>query len=253
MADGIGAEIERGAAGLGLEVTSVAAQRLERYAKLLLEWNERMNLTAITEPVEVAVKHFVDSLSLLWVLDEGVESVADVGTGAGFPGLVVAIARPDLRVTLIDALGKRLTFLGAVIDALGIGNATLLHARAEEAGRRADLREGFDVVTARAVAHLATLAEYCLPLARVGGEFVAMKARAVDEEVAIAGPAIATLGGEVTTVLRFALPGGREERVLVRVSKLRPTPEAYPRRAGVPERRPIGGGTGATPWLRSED
>ncbi|MHB9144015.1 MAG: 16S rRNA (guanine(527)-N(7))-methyltransferase RsmG [Symbiobacteriia bacterium] len=246
MAEEIQSEIRAGAAALGVSVDPGQAELLGSYATSMLKWNERVNLTAVTEPREVARKHFVDSLSLLRlpVFEVKGAELADVGSGAGFPGLVLAIMRPGLRVTLIDALGKRIAFLEAVITELGLENVKAVHQRAEEAGHDRRFRERFDLVTARAVAPMAVLAEYCLPLARVGGEFVGMKSRAVDEEIAAAGPALAVLGGEVTMVERFELPGGGEERALVRVGKHRPTPDAYPRRAGVPERNPIGGGMG---------
>lgn len=233
-------EVAAGLADLGLRVSSEAVAAMGRFAEMLVEWNERVNLTAITAPEDVARKHLVDSLSLLRTLDgaEGLRLV-DVGSGAGFPGLVVAMARPGWQVLLLDALDKRVAFLWRAIEVTGARNAVAVHLRAEDAGRKADLRERFDVATARAVAGLPVLAEYCLPLVRVGGRFLAMKAREAEQEVAHAARAIAVLGGEVEDVVRFTLPGTEEERAIVRVRKVAPTPAAYPRRAGVPVKKPL--------------
>lgn len=240
MREAIEREVAAGAAALGVPVSAEALTAMGRFAEMLAAWNERINLTAITTPEDVARKHFVDSLSLLRSLDEsdGLQ-VVDVGSGAGFPGLVLAMARPGWRVLLLDAMGKRIAFLREAIEATGLANVEAVHLRAEDAGRRPELREGFDVATARAVAGLPVLAEYCLPLVRVGGWFLAMKAREAEEEVAAAEHAIAVLGGEAESVVRFTLPGIGEERAIVRVRKVGTTPGAYPRRPGLPERKPL--------------
>jgi len=238
-------EVERivveGAGALGISISGDAVVRLVRYGEMLREWNNRFNLTAITEPAEVARKHFVDSLSLLRVPEsqgEGV-SLVDVGSGAGFPGLPVALARPGWRVVLVDALGKRVEFLRAVALELGAQNVEAVHLRAEDAGRRPDWRERFDLATARAVAHLSVLAEFCLPLVRVGGSFLAMKGPGAAAEVENAAGALQRLGGHARGVDAFSLPGTEEGRAIIRVEKLRATPKEYPRRAGTPERRPL--------------
>lgn len=186
-----------------------------------------MNLTAITDPDEIAVKHFYDSLLLLTAVDLPTgASVVDVGTGAGFPGVVLKIARPDIRLTLLDSLGKRLTFLEALLQELGL-SADLVHARAEEAGR-GKLRESFDLVTARAVAALPVLSEYCLPFAGVGGTFVAMKGASAGEELRGSLGAIARLGGDEPELVTKLLPGG-DQRGFIIVRKKTATPSAYPR------------------------
>lgn len=203
-------------------------EQLEKYAALLLEWNEKINLTAITDEEGIAAKHFLDCLAFLRraEIKEGAR-VADVGTGAGFPGIVLKIARPDIELVLIDSLQKRLNFLSEVCRELGI-KATLVHARAEDAGHDKALRESFDFVTARAVANLAVLSEYCLPLVKVGGVFAPMKTAEAESELSAAGKAIAILGGEVREVEHYEIPvaGGRSAVI---ISKKSPTPPKYPR------------------------
>ncbi|MCL5676992.1 MAG: 16S rRNA (guanine(527)-N(7))-methyltransferase RsmG [Firmicutes bacterium] len=240
MLESVRGAIERGAAALGVGVSAGALTAMGRFAELLVEWNEQVNLTAITAPEEIARKHFVDSLSVLRAIDDkpGLRLV-DVGSGAGFPGLVVAMARPQWRVLLVDALAKRVSFLHQAIAETGLGNVQAVHLRAEEAGRRSELREQFDVATARAVAGLPVLAEYCLPLVRPGGLFLAMKAREVEREMAEATPAVTALGAEYLDVLRFTLPGATEERAIVRIRKTESTPQGYPRRPGLPEKKPL--------------
>lgn len=181
----------------GIELPPSAPDKLDRYAQLLVEWNQKMNLTAITEPQEIVWKHFVDSLLLLKAaeLPQGA-SLIDVGTGAGFPSMPVKIAREDLKVTMLDSLQKRLTFLAEVNDQLGL-DCSFVHSRAEDGGKQKNLRERFDFATARAVANLRDLAEYCLPYVRVGGSFIALKGPDVEEEVREAKNAIATMGGKV--------------------------------------------------------
>lgn len=216
------------AAGLGIPLTPAQLAQFDLYAQLLVEWNEKMNLTAITDPQEIVVKHFVDSLTLLTAVTPPQNAtLADVGTGAGFPSVPVHIVRPDLRLTLIDSLQKRLTFLAALSQALGQQN-TCVHARAEDAGRTAPHREAYDLVTARAVANLRELAEYCLPLVKVGGQFVALKGGELAEELAGAQKAIATLGGRVVKNLPLQLPGG-DRRTLLVIAKTTHTPASFPR------------------------
>ena len=209
-------------------LTERQLEQLEKYAALLLEWNEKINLTAITDEEGIAAKHFLDCLAFLRhaQIKEGAR-VADVGTGAGFPGIVLKIARPDIELVLIDSLQKRLNFLSEVCRELGI-KATLVHARAEDAGHDKALRESFDFVTARAVANLAVLSEYCLPLVKIGGVFAPMKTAEAESELSAAEKAIAILGGEVREVEHYEIPvaGGRSAVI---IDKKSPTPPKYPR------------------------
>lgn len=203
-------------------------EQLEKYAALLLEWNEKINLTAITDEEGIAAKHFLDCLAFLRhaQIKEGAR-VADVGTGAGFPGIVLKIARPDIELVLIDSLQKRLNFLSEVCRELGI-KTTLVHARAEDAGHDKALRESFDFVTAREVANLAVLSEYCMPLIKIGGVFAPMKTAEAESELSAAEKAIAILGGEVREVEHYEIPvaGGRSAVI---IDKKSPTPPKYPR------------------------
>ncbi len=222
----------------GLVPDETALTRFNRYGNLLLERNRTVNLTAITDPKEVLYKHFYDCLLLLKQISPKTGArVADVGTGAGFPGLVLKIARPDLRVTLLDSLNKRLVFLNEVIDDLGLSGVETLHIRAEDAGRSA-LREQFDLVCARAVAGLPVLAEYCLPLTRRGGMFVAMKGPSAGQELAAAGHALALLGGDAGELRRETLTG-QEERTFVLVKKISQTPTKYPRKPNEIAKQPL--------------
>ena len=217
-------------------VTAEQAAALEQYARLLQEWNERMNLTAITDDEGILVKHFLDS-ALALRLARPTGSVIDVGTGAGFPGVVWKLLCPDLRLTLLDSLQKRLTFLETVCAALGI-EAALVHARAEDGGRDPALRERFDCATARAVAGMNVLSEYCLPFVKTGGVFAALKGPQMEEELPLARKAISVLGGKVERVETYALPGG-DRRALALVRKSRPTPKAYPRQGGKIKKSPL--------------
>lgn len=240
--------LESGAEALGIRLEPEKLQSCLRYADLLLEYNRHTNLTRITDPESVAVKHFVDSLTVLAVVPHLAKggSLADIGTGAGFPGLVLKIACPDLHVTLIDSLGKRLTFLAEVVQALGLPNVTLVHARAEDVGRDPAHRDRYDVVTARAVAALPVLLEWCGPLARPGGVFVAMKAAQVDTELAQGVIAAAELGFRLRTDTTLTLPAlagdeaGASTRRLLVYKKHQPTPARYPRRPAEIKAAPLG-------------
>lgn len=231
------------AAGLLLEPHQLAG--LVRYASLLREWNTRINLTAITDDEGVAVRHFLDSLSVLPLLDaekarQGGRSLSlvDVGTGAGFPGLPLRIVRPDLQLTLLDSLQKRIAFLQTVAAELGLADVAAVHSRAEDAGLDPRWRERFDIAIARAVAPLPVLCEYLLPFVRRGGLMIAMKAQKL-EEIDEASAAIRILGGRLETVETLVLPGTDLTRTLVCVRKAEATPKAYPRKAGLPERKPL--------------
>ena len=208
-----------------------------RYYEMLVETNKVMNLTALTEPEDVAVKHFIDSLTAYRPEMRGA-MLADVGTGAGFPGLVLKIYDPTLDVTLIDSLGKRLKWLDGVITELGLSGIRTVHQRAEDAGRDRNLRERFQFVTARAVARLSVLAEYCLPLVKVGGWFVAMKGDA-EQETAEAQRAVRLLGGSIQEQRTVLLPGLTDRRTIITIAKQKPTDKKYPRKAGVPAKEPL--------------
>jgi 16S rRNA (guanine527-N7)-methyltransferase len=224
---------------VGLELTPEQLAALSAYAALLREWNERFNLTSITDEEGMRVKHFLDSLTVLKALPAGALRVADVGTGAGFPGLPLKIARPELRLTLIEATGKKVTFLEAVVVALKLRDVTVVKARAEEVGQDPLHREQYDWVLARAVAELPVLLEYTLPLARVGGGVVAQKGENAAAEAEAARGAARSLGGRLRSLVPIHLPGLAELRYLVVYDKVAATPKPYPRRPGVPSKAPI--------------
>ncbi len=224
----------------GLCFTGEQLAQFTKYYELLLRGNEVMNLTAITEPGEVAVKHIIDSLM---VYDAAVfpgKCLADVGTGAGFPGIPLKIYCPALKVTLIDSLSKRLNFLTQVIDRLHLDNINCVHLRAEDAGRSLEHREVYDLVTARAVARLNVLAEYCLPLVKPGGLFMALKGSKFAEEIDEAEKALKILGGRLLETKPIKLPDLEDVRAIIIVKKIKAAPEKYPRRAGIPEKQPLG-------------
>lgn len=215
-----------------ITLTKNQYEQFQKYFELLAEWNEKMNLTAITDESGVALKHFADSLSLLNFVDiPQNSSLADVGTGAGFPGVVLKIARPDIKLTLIDSLNKRLVFLGEVCAQLGI-EAELIHSRAEDGARDEKLRESFDFAVSRAVARMNVLSEYCLPYVKVGGAFCAMKGAQANEEFKESLNAINTLGGKLENKYFFELPENGGERAIAVVRKVRNTPQKYPRQSG---------------------
>lgn len=222
---------------LGVEINGQQLEKFEIYARLLCEWNEKMNLTAITSPEGIALLHFADSLTLLKSVDfkEGA-SFADVGTGAGFPSIPLAIMRPDMRFTLIDSLNKRLTFLETVKTELGLTFETV-HGRAEELGRGVDFREKFDHAAARAVAGLNVLCEYCLPFVRLGGSFLAMKGPSGKEEAKQAENAVKILGGKIGEIKEFSL--GQNTRQVVIIEKTSLTPAKYPRQSGKIKKAPL--------------
>jgi 16S rRNA (guanine527-N7)-methyltransferase len=236
--------LARCAAPYEVTITDTLYQRLDTYARLLVEWNEKMNLTAITDPVGVAVKHFADSLTAAPLLPEGKFSLIDVGTGAGFPGVPLALLRDDCALTLLDSLNKRLVFLETVCREVGL-TANLVHARAEEGGRKPELRERFDVATARAVAALPTLCEYCLPFVKVGGRFLALKGPDGDREQEAAARAVTTLGGKFVGAKTLTLPATPEAGVepmtrrLVEIAKVAPTPPKYPRPSAKIAKQPL--------------
>ena len=222
-----------------LSFTEEQLAQFTRYYELLVETNKVMNLTAITEPEEVAVKHMVDSLL---AYEDGMQgkTLVDVGTGAGFPGVPLKIYCPSLRVTLVDSLGKRLRFLEQVIDELGLKGIRCEHLRAEDAGRSKKHREQYDYVTARAVARLSVLSEYCLPLAKKGGQFIALKGSRFSEEIEEGEAAVKILGGKIISAEPVKLPGLDDGRAIIKIAKIKATPAQYPRKAGTPEKQPLG-------------
>lgn len=230
-----------GGAAFGLALSPQQAAQFERYAADLIDWNRRVNLTSITRPDEIVDKHFLDSLSVLaaWDVPAG-SRIVDVGSGAGFPGLPIAIARPDVHLTLLEATRKKCAFLRHVANAIQLDRVTVVNARAEDAGREPAHRERYDLAVARAVAEMATLAEYLLPFVRVDGWALAQKAGEVRAEVERAEAAIAALGGRLQDICEVHVSGLDEPRYLVVIEKIAATPDKYPRRAGVPQRKPLG-------------
>lgn len=226
------------ASGYGVRISPEQAERFGVYLRFLLEWNEKMNLTAIREPEEIVEKHFLDSILLLKFLAVPAGArLIDVGTGAGFPGVPVLILRPDLRLTLMDGLNKRLVFLEALLKELSLG-AELVHARAEEAGRRQEYRMRFDFAAARAVARLPVLCEYCLPFLKPGGVFAAMKGPRARTEAESAEKAVKLLGCETAALREYALPRG-DGRSLVLIRRTGPLPDAYPRHGAKIAKSPL--------------
>lgn len=229
--------IEDIASRLNIQLDESQISQMSAYVRLLREWNERINLTAILDDEGIATRHLLDSLTLLPMLGNR-HTLIDVGTGAGLPGIPLKIVQPDLQVTLLDALAKRVKFLEAVIDELQFSGIVARHARAEDAARMPSLREQFDIATARAVAALPALCEYCLPFVRPGGIFLAMKGQNT-EKWQDAKPAIKILGGELADIQEFELPGTDMKRTVLTIRKISRTPPAYPRKAGKPEKEPI--------------
>lgn len=233
-------EMKAAAESYGITLDATKLEQLTRYYELLIEWNEKINLTAITEPKEVAVKHMIDALS---AYDEklfiGGARVIDVGTGAGFPGLPLKIFAPQIKLTLMDALNKRVKFLQTVVAELGLNNVECVHQRAEEGARDKKYRESYDIAVSRAVARLPILAEYCLPFVKRGGHFIALKGMQYAEELDEAKRAIKILGGAEIASRRVFLPGLDDVRAVITIKKKMPTPKIYPRKAGTPAKNPL--------------
>lgn len=224
----------------GIPLTAEQIGQFSVYNEMLLDWNTRMNLTALTAPEDVAVKHIIDSLTAYdAALFDGARTLIDVGTGAGLPGIPLAVYAPHLTVTLLDALNKRVRFLTEVTASMGLQNVRCIHARAEEAARTPEHRAAYDIVVSRAVARLPILLEYTLPFVRVGGTLLALKGRAYAEEQKEARRAAEVLGGDRITARPVHLPGLDDVRAILTVTKERQTPAAYPRGGGVPTRRPL--------------
>jgi len=225
---------------LGIALTDRQLEQFEKYYALLVDWNEKMNLTGITEREAVYEKHFYDSLTLAGVVTfDMVGSLADIGSGAGFPSIPIAIAYPHIQVTIIDALAKRIKFLEEVTNRLGLDRVVCMHSRAEDAARRKEHRDAYDVVTARAVARLAVLHEFCLPFVRTGGRFVAMKGTDVTAELEEGRYSLKKLNGRLVDVKQLTLPSEGSERHLIVCEKKDATPAAYPRKPGMPLKSPL--------------
>lgn len=231
--------IKEKAEALGISVSSDLIEKLEIYAKELKEWNEKINLTAITDDEGIAVKHFIDSLMLLKYVDIPENSkIIDVGTGAGFPGLVIAAARPDVKVTLLDSTGKKLKVVNDIGEKMGLSNYEILNMRAEEAGQKKEYRELYDFATARAVAELRVLSEYCLPFVKQNGYFISMKGALADKEIENAFTALKTLSGKIEEKYSFNLCDAGE-RNIIKIKKISQIPTKYPRVSAQIAKKPL--------------
>ena len=225
---------------LNIQINEIQKKQFDTFYSMLVEWNKVMNLTGITEYEEVIEKHFVDSLSIVNIFDlSEVNTVIDVGTGAGFPGIPLKIAFPHLKITLLDSLNKRIHFLDSVIDELKLDGIYTIHGRAEDFAKKDDYRERYDLYVSRAVANLSTLSEYCLPYIRVGGMFISYKSGDVDDEVLESKKAISILGGKLDNVVKFQLPGTDINRSFIKIEKIKNTGKKYPRKAGLPSKEPL--------------
>ena len=224
---------------VGFSVSDDLIEKLEIYAKELKEWNEKINLTAITDDEGIAVKHFIDSLMLLKYVDIPENSkIIDVGTGAGFPGLVIAATRPDVKVTLLDSTGKKLKVVNDIGEKMGLSNYEILNMRAEEAGQKKEYREIYDVATARAVAELRVLSEYCLPFVKQNGYFISMKGALADKEIENASNALKTLSGKIEEKYNFNLCDAGE-RNIIKIKKISQIPTKYPRVSAQIAKKPL--------------
>ncbi len=223
-----------------IELNETQKAQFNRYFELLVEWNEKMNLTAITDAPSVYLKHFYDSISAAFYIDlSGQKTICDVGAGAGFPSIPLKICFPDLEVTIVDSLNKRIGFLKTLADELQLKNVHFVHARAEDFGQNVAYREKFDIVTARAVARLSVLAELCVPLVKKGGIFISMKGAAAEDELVAAKKALSILGAVIKEEHSFTLPIENSERSIFIFDKEKNTPKKYPRKPGVPNKLPI--------------
>ena len=225
---------------LGITLNNTQKQQFDKFYELLIEWNQVMNLTGITEYEEVNEKHFIDSLSIVKAVDmDSVATVIDIGTGAGFPGIPLKIAFPHLKMVLLDSLNKRVQFLNTVIDTLELTDIETIHGRAEDFAKQTQYREQFDLCVSRAVANLATLSEYCIPYVKQEGMFIPYKSGEIEEELQNSKKSVHILGGEIEDVIKFQLPGTEIGRSFVKIRKVQNTSKKYPRKAGLPGKEPI--------------
>lgn len=231
-------EFEKYLAKMNISLLKEQYGQFYAYMELLIEWNEKMNLTAITDPKEIILKHFVDSLTIAKYVKED-KSIIDMGTGAGFPGIPIKIYRKDVKVVLADSLNKRIKFLDEVIDKLKLENVETIHCRAEELGKNKQYREKFDYATSRAVANLSTLSEYLMPFVKLNGKCIFMKTIEVEEELEKAKKAIKTLGGKIEKVDKFEIPESDLGRSIIIVKKEKITPSKFPRKPGTPSKEPL--------------
>lgn len=223
---------------INIELTDLQVEQFFTYMNLLIEWNKKINLTSIIEPKDIIIKHFVDCGTILKYLKKG-ETIIDIGTGAGFPGIPLKILNETLKVTLVDSLNKRINFLNEVCEQLKLENVKLIHARAEDLARNGEYREKFDKSVSRAVANLSTLSEYDLPFVKKSGQMIAMKGFDIEEEVQNSKKAINILGGKITEINKFSLIDTDNKRSVVVIDKVKPTPKQFPRKAGKPLKEPI--------------
>ncbi|HOB20248.1 MAG TPA: 16S rRNA (guanine(527)-N(7))-methyltransferase RsmG [Candidatus Atribacteria bacterium] len=229
-----------GSADMGITLDTESTEKFQKYLEMLTDWNTRINLTAITDPEEIVVQHFLDSLSLLTTgLIKKDAAVLDMGTGAGFPGMPLKIAVPEIGLTLVDSVSKKVNFLNELITALGLEKARALHGRAEDLGRQKSMRESYDIVVSRAVAELRVLLEYTLPFVRTGGWCIFNKGPGALDEIKAAGRAATVLGGGELSCIAVSVPMSEKTHNLVMIRKERPTPEKYPRPAGKPKKDPL--------------
>ncbi len=232
---------------LNIELDKRQVCQFIQYYDLLVEWNVKINLTAITEFEDVCLKHFADSLSIINMFSSlesmkdyfSGKSIIDVGTGAGFPGICLKILLPELNVTLMDSLDKRIKFLNEVINKLGLENINTVHGRVEDFAKLSEYRESFDFATARAVASLPVLCEYCIPFVKEGGSFIPYKSEKIDEEISVSNNALEILGGKIVDRVSFKLPDSELQRTILRIKKVKATPKQYPRKAGTPVKKPL--------------
>ena len=223
---------------LNIKLSEEQVEKFYRYMNLLIEWNEKINLTAIVKPEEIILKHFVDCLTIEKYIEKN-SKVIDVGTGAGFPGIPLKIIREDLEITLVDSLNKRLVFLNEIIINLNLNKIHIIHSRAEELGKDKNYREKFDVATSRAVANLSTLSEYLIPFVKIGGKCIVMKSADIDKEIEKAKKAIKILGGKIVSKDIFNLPKSNLGRSVIMIQKIGNTPKNFPRKPGTPAKEPI--------------
>lgn len=233
-------QLKEDALQFGVELNEKQLSQFQKYYEMLIEWNEKINLTAITEFEEVLKKHFLDSISIGRLLSQNDKvSILDIGTGAGFPGIPIKIAFPNVKVTLLDSLNKRVIFLNEVINELSLEGISALHGRAEDFAKKKDMREQFDFCVSRAVANLSSLTEFCLPYVKVGGKFISYKSEKAKEELEASANAISILGGGNVKIDEFYLPGTNFKRTFVMIDKISITPTKYPRKAGTPVKQPL--------------